>query len=95
MVSCLTTPLTKNKQEHPKRQQILFHSYLVSLQCSLGQVSVLSSHTTPLQLPDQDKSLPMRGAYEDRLEAGPSVTYFSTHDRATMMFLLAVCDHSD
>lgn len=30
-VSYLTTPLTQNKQEHPKRQQILFHSHSWSL----------------------------------------------------------------
>lgn len=95
VVSCLTSPLTKNKQEHPKRQKILFHSCLGSLHYSLGQVSMLSSHSMPLHLPAQDKSLPMRGAYEDRLKAGPSVTACSTHDRAMMMFLLAVCNHSE
>lgn len=68
-------------------------SLLVFLQDSMGHVSELSSHTTPLQLPDQDKS--HRGAYEDRLEAGPSVTDFCAHDRATTMVLLAVCDHPD
>lgn len=82
VVPCLITPLTKNKQEHPKRQQIPFHSYLVSVQHSLGQVSAV---LRPLQLLDLDESLPMRGTFEDTLEPGPSVTDFSPHDRATMV----------
>lgn len=49
VVPCLITPLTKNKQEHSKRQQIPFHSYLVSVQHSLGQVSAV---LRPLQLLD-------------------------------------------
>lgn len=90
VVSCSTTPLTKNKQKHTERQQILFHSYLVSLQYSLGQVSVLSSHSTALQLPEQDMSPPMRGAYEDRLEAKPvwQISHHMTEQRWCSYWLL-------
>lgn len=71
----LTSPLTKNKQEHPKETANPI-SFLVAVQQSGSDVSYVWP-TRPLQPrgPRHEEG----GAYENRLEAGAEVRQISLH----------------